>query len=159
MSSVKDIDHGWKAIKKEIKLIKGKQVAVGVLSDAGEYPSEVGGRRPNIAEVATWMEYGVPGLYPARPFMTIAYEKNVALINAKKKELTGLIEDGKISTEFALKTLGEFFVAIVYKTIGESGNFAPNAPATIAIKGSSAPLIDKGRLRQSVTYEVRRKGG
>ena len=30
----------------------------------------------------------------------------------------------------------------------------PNSPATIAAKGSSNPLIDTGKLRQSVSYEV-----
>jgi hypothetical protein len=30
----------------------------------------------------------------------------------------------------------------------------PNAPSTIAKKGSDVPLIDTGRLRQSVDYTV-----
>ena len=34
----------------------------------------------------------------------------------------------------------------------------PNAPSTIAKKGSSATLIDSGALRQAITYVVRKKG-
>ena len=37
------------------------------------------------------------------------------------------------------------------------GSLAPNAPATIARKGSDTPLIDTGALRQSITYVVRKK--
>lgn len=38
-----------------------------------------------------------------------------------------------------------------------SGELAPNAPSTIAKKGSSAPLIDTGALRAAVTYVVRKE--
>ena len=35
----------------------------------------------------------------------------------------------------------------------------PNAPSTIRKKGSDKPLIDTGRLRQSVNYVIKPKGG
>ena len=38
------------------------------------------------------------------------------------------------------------------------GTFEPNAPSTIRKKGSSRPLIDTGRMRQSVNFIIRRKG-
>ena len=47
---------------------------------------------------------------------------------------------------------------IVQKTIKE-GSFVPNAPSTIRKKGSDKPLIDTGRLRQSVNYHIKPKGG
>ena len=34
------------------------------------------------------------------------------------------------------------------------GNWAENSPLTIAQKGSALPLINTGKLRQSITYEV-----
>ena len=34
------------------------------------------------------------------------------------------------------------------------GEWAPNSPMTIENKGSAMPLIDKGRLRGAITYEV-----
>lgn len=37
-------------------------------------------------------------------------------------------------------------------------NWAPNAPMTIALKGSDKPLIDTGQLRKSIVYIVD-KGG
>jgi hypothetical protein len=30
----------------------------------------------------------------------------------------------------------------------------PNSPVTVALKGSSKPLIDSGELRGAVTYKV-----
>ena len=44
------------------------------------------------------------------------------------------------------------------KYITDGTHLAPNAPSTIAKKGSSVPLIDTGALLNSITYEVRRKG-
>lgn len=53
-------------------------------------------------------------------------------------------------------------------TIGESAskawftdpanNWAPNAPSTIAQKGSDSPLIDRGELRRSITHVVEVNG-
>lgn len=37
------------------------------------------------------------------------------------------------------------------------GHLAPNAPATIARKSSSLPLVDTGSLLNSITYAVREK--
>lgn len=38
-----------------------------------------------------------------------------------------------------------------------SGALAPNAPSTIAKKGSSQPLVDTGAMLGSINYAVRRK--
>ena len=39
-----------------------------------------------------------------------------------------------------------------------SGPFVPNAPSTIARKGSDRPLIDNAQMLNAVTYVVRKKG-
>ena len=39
----------------------------------------------------------------------------------------------------------------------KSGSLAPNAPSTIARKGSSTPLIDTGAMLGSINYAVRKK--
>ena len=49
--------------------------------------------------------------------------------------------------------LGELVKGEVQRRIAELKT-PPNAPATIARKGSSNPLIDKGVLRASATYKV-----
>ena len=49
---------------------------------------------------------------------------------------------------------GNYGASEVKKGIVSGKNFAPNHPYTVAKKGSSKPLIDKGDLIGSVTYEV-----
>ena len=41
--------------------------------------------------------------------------------------------------------------------IREGSNLAPNAPQTVARKGSSTPLIDTASMLNSITYAVRKK--
>jgi phage gpG-like protein len=150
--SVTKIDRGWNRITKELKLMDNSYVNVGVLSDAGSYE---GGT--TLAEVATANEFGVPSKnIPARPFMAQAFDK------AKEKlgqHINGLVSDiyrGIKSTKGALAELGEDHKGNVQGTF-VTGDFAPNSPVTKAIKGSGQPLIDTGRLRQSINYEVKLK--
>lgn len=53
----------------------------------------------------------------------------------------------------ANKRIGLKGRALVVKSI-RARDYAPNSPITIAIKGSSAPLVDRGDLIQSITYSV-----
>jgi hypothetical protein len=54
------------------------------------------------------------------------------------------------------KIIGEAGLFQIQKAFETSGNgqWAPNSAITIRQKGSSKPLIDTGRLRGSITYEV-----
>ena len=46
---------------------------------------------------------------------------------------------------------------VIQESITE-GAWEPNAPSTVAKKKSSKPLIDTGRMRQSVNYIIRERG-
>ena len=61
------------------------------------------------------------------------------------------------SADRILKKIGIFQKDLIQEKITE-GSFAPNAPSTIKAKGSSKPLIDTGRMRQSVNFEIKQKG-
>ena len=100
-----------------------------------------------------FMELGVTGPHkitiPARPWLapgvqsgTIEYLREIEKGVKKGDNLdmvldrVGIIATGKVQQYMTdLKT-------------------PPNAPSTIAKKGSSNPLIDSGMMRQSVTYSV-----
>lgn len=56
-----------------------------------------------------------------------------------------------------LKEIGIFQKDLIQEKITD-GDFAPNAESTIRQKGSSKPLIDSGRMRQSVNYVIQKKG-
>lgn len=49
--------------------------------------------------------------------------------------------------------IAEQVIQVGFETQG-FGNWAPNAPATVARKGSDSPLIDTGELRRSISSEV-----
>ena len=93
---------------------------------------------------------------PARPFLRQSVDDNVSKINSflqsKKKDLVR-----GVSAEQVLKEIGIFQKDLIQEKITE-GNFTPNAESTVKKKGSSKPLIDTGRMRQSVNYEIKSKG-
>lgn len=100
-----------------------------------------------------YMELGVTGAYtmsiPARPWLVPGVESGnddyVAILRSSIKR------DGNL--EKALNRVGVVAVSKVQQYMTDLRSPA-NAPSTIAKKGSSNPLIDKGVLRQSVTYKV-----
>lgn len=105
----------------------------------------------DITEVAAMNEYGGSDR-PARPFMKTSFTENEDKLHAACDAVNHAINGGS-SAEAALKTLGVTVKGIVQEHIVEGG-FAPNAPSTIARKGSAQPLIDTGLMRQSVNYVV-----
>jgi hypothetical protein len=50
--------------------------------------------------------------------------------------------------------LGQWGAAAVKRTITSGQVTPPDAPGTIARKGSSTPLIDEGQLVNAITYAV-----
>ena len=62
-----------------------------------------------------------------------------------------------VSAEEILKSIGLKVKDLMQAEIIE-GNFAPNAASTVRRKKSSRPLIDTGRMRQSVNYQIKAKG-
>lgn len=149
MVSIEDIDHGFKSIVKEIKSFKNDYVKVGVLSDAGM--SEDG--KTGLVDVATFNEFGTSRI-PPRPFMGQTFDKNKVEINRKIDEGFNAIVSGKEQAMPLLKKLGVWYKGEIQK-IFTDGNFVPNAPSTLKQKSEKGrPLIDTGRLRQSIQFSV-----
>ena len=67
------------------------------------------------------------------------------------------MDESGASGEQILKKIGIFQKDLIQEKITE-GEFAPNAASTVKKKGSSKPLIDTGRMRQSVNYVIKEKG-
>ncbi len=110
----------------------------------------------DICDVAAWNELGTVNM-PSRPFLRESVDENEAKINnflqSKKSELIR-----GISAEQILKEIGIFQKDLIQEKITE-GSFAPNAESTLKKKNSSKPLIDTGRMRQSVNYVIKKKEG
>lgn len=113
----------------------------------------------DVALRATVNEFGSPEKnIPERSFLRKTFdEKRTPLRDVQKRALSRVIA-GKITVEEGLSIIGQWFQREVQRTITDTYS-PPNAPSTIAKKGSSHPLIDTGEMRQAIAYEVNLKGG
>jgi hypothetical protein len=96
---------------------------------------------------------------PARPVIqpAIAVPENKERITAELKQAahSTLEGDEQAAHEHLVKagTLGANAAKRWFTD--PSNGWAPNAPSTIAEKGSNKPLIDTGELRRDITYVVK----
>lgn len=151
---VRDKDHGWNRIKREVKSMRNAKVRIGILSNAGSYPADEEGNQASIAEVAYYNEYGTRRGIPERPFIRTTADENRAKY---AKYLRQQLEDvfaGTKTVRTALERAGTMAQGHVRKKIRDIKRPA-NKPATIAAKGSSNPLIDDAIMLRAVDYEVK----
>lgn len=130
-----------------------KRVKVGF--PAGEADSD------NINK-AVWNEFGTRGgasgggwggPIPERPFFRNALRNNkdayqTAMRTSAVKILRGTTTLATVMQKLGILAQGDIQAEIT------SLSSPPNSPITIALKGSSKPLIDTGETRGAVTYKV-----
>jgi hypothetical protein len=143
-----------------LKQIGGEYVTrVGILgSDAGTVHDAESGL--TNSQLGVIQEFGSESRnIPARSFLRMPLE-------TKQKELVDSLGSGMVKDKMEkgdiqgiYRLLGEVGAGIVREAFPTSGygNWQPNAPSTIAKKGSSKPLIDTGVLSRSITYDVVKK--
>lgn len=157
-STVTDTDMGYAAMVREFKrLANGKHVVIGIRGDKGAVKEE--GAALSVVEYAAVNEFGSSdGRVPERPFMRSTFDENKAKYASELKKGVGSILDGSSTLDVVLGRLGLRVQGDIQKKIAEgTGLPPPNAPLTIARKGSSHTLIDTGRMRQSIDFEVRNR--
>jgi hypothetical protein len=128
---------------------KHDHVAVGILQDE---PRNDGF---SMVDLAMAHEYGSKdGRIPERSFIR-------STCDAQRKKHLDLIRQfqskillGRITAKQALTQLGEVVSKDMVETIN-NGIDPALKPATIKRKSSSKPLIDTGRLKGSITHEIR----
>lgn len=146
-NSVQEIDQGWDAIKDQVAKAKGSSVNVGILSDAQPHPDD----GADMALIAAANEFGTDTI-PARPFLRGAFDANQRGLTQTASRLFGLIMEGKLTSRRALALMGEEHQGQVQEYL-QALDTPPNAPRTVAQKGSSNPLIDEGHLLESIRWE------
>lgn len=109
----------------------------------------------DICDIAAWNELGTVNM-PSRPFMRKSVDENEGKIKSFVKSMKQDLVSGASGAQI-LKKIGIFQKDLIQEKITE-GEFAPNAASTVKKKGSSKPLIDTGRMRQSVNYVIKEKG-
>ena len=101
-----------------------------------------------VAQVARIQEYGSIKI-PPRPFFRNAIDNNMQ----KWLDFLGRDLVNTNNAELSYNRLGEMARGDIVESITQLDT-PPNAPKTIARKGSSNPLIDTGFLRANVTFKV-----
>ncbi len=135
--------------------LQGRYVTrVGVLGNGDARPD---GEALGNAEIGLTQEFGsISQNIPPRSFLRMPILFNKAkifrfLVTPRAK---ALLEQGKIKEIYKIVgVIAEGIVAEAFATRG-FGRWAANSPVTIALKGSSAPLIDTGELMKSISSVV-----
>lgn len=139
-----DDDDGISDILDEIEGAEHNAVDIGILSDENEL----------LRIYASANEFGTRnGHIPERSFIRAAIDENQGRIDARAEHVFRQVTDGRISMETGLGWMGEFIQRLVTSKI-TTLRHPPNKQSTIDRKGSSNPLIDSGRMRQSIRWEL-----
>jgi hypothetical protein len=143
-------------IQKIHRLVQENEVLIG-------YPDGVQHPKTTIqnSDMARALHFGTRSI-PARPFLYDAIVSVRSQLQEKMKKMHERnIERGGVQEptgEFSLEGIGAFIVGAVQRLVrgGYYKGVMPNAPITIARKGSDTPLIDTGFLMQSTTFVTRK---
>lgn len=152
-------DRVLRDLEKKIADLTAHTVRVGVLSNKGGSSKAVGrdGKATiSLTELAAIHEFGSPAAgIPERSFIRSAFPANDAELERVAGVLAHNVIMGRNSVAKALGLLGIWASARVKSNVMSGAHIKPkNADATIAKKGSSRPLVDTGRLVNSVNHLV-----
>lgn len=90
---------------------------------------------------------------PERSFIRTGFDTNVNKISNKIESLIGDVLEFNIDPDVFLEAIGQEFAGLIQRHMRRV-NSPPNKPSTIAVKGSSNPLQDSGRLIGAIDYRV-----
>lgn len=91
---------------------------------------------------------------PSRPFMRGTFDEQQNELAEKADELERAILTKKMSKRLALSELGQMHRNQIQKNMKTQGKYKANHPYTVKRKKSSNELIDTGKLRQAINFEV-----
>lgn len=151
MGSVKLDMSGWKHLKKTLE--GNYTTRVGILGSEGS--KQHADTKKTNAEIGAIHELGLVAGIPQRSFLKMPLESKLfSKIEAEKEQYYTALKNGKLVKWFqALGMWSEEIIDEAFTTSG-FGSWAPNAPITIARKGSAMPLIDTGQLRNSISHII-----
>ena len=151
---------------RELQYLASHQVEIGIFADAsrdGAVPmlviaaaNEFGAKIPkHQARFGDLDDVSPVGwvIIPERSYLRAWFDENVDALQATMERLIGQVVEGKISGRAALETIGGYVATHVQAYMVDLKT-PPNAPSTIARKGSSNPLIDTGQLKDAITWRV-----
>ena len=90
---------------------------------------------------------------PERSFIRTTMDEKRGQLNTLTDKLLVQVTLGQFKMKRALQILGEFIETSIKRKITILQD-PGNAPSTVAKKGSSNPLIDTGRMRNSIRHKT-----
>lgn len=133
-------------------------VLVGVPAGA-EHVDETTGEKATMAKIAAIHEFGADNI-PERPVLRQGTRNGMKKLQRVTEAHLRAVLQGKMTLIQVVQRTGVLIVGEVKREFtSPAPAFVPNAPATIARKGSSRPLVDTGQFRQSITYSTEDKAG
>jgi hypothetical protein len=148
--TIKDTDHGYKALIERVFGFAKPTISVGILEADGDKPH--GDDDVTILMVAIWNEFGTSRI-PARSFIREWFDESeaelrVALTEGMKRVVAGQITKEQLLEQLAQKAVGDIQARMA------SSIPPPNAPSTAARKKSTTTLENTGALRGSISYRI-----
>lgn len=150
-------------IERAVARLGRLEARVGVMAKAGASSQD---SSFGMAELAYVHEFGSPKAgVPQRSFLRSTFEEQGPALEKLSARAAKAVVEGRVAPEAAVALLGEWGVARVRENMTRGIN-PPLAPATLEKRkriqagkvGRDTPLINTGRLRQAVTYDVREGG-
>jgi len=125
------------------------ELTVGVHAPEGAQQHSDG---PTVLQIAEWNEFGLG--VPQRSFVRAWFDEQKGDVHLTlRDQLRGATRRGD-ALQTSLNRVALFAQGRMQKRIAD-GIEPENAPSTIARKGSSKPLIDKGILRAAITAKAK----
>lgn len=150
MSSVREIDRGWRRIRRELERAQRLEVAVGILEGSNN-------DGVSIAEYAAYNEFGTANI-PDRPFMAPAFDENVSKIEDDFKKQYRQMTSGARDANGALTVVGQKHASRIQNVITGRNILPRLADSTVAAKhGSTKTLVDTGAMVNAVHIEIRNR--
>lgn len=151
-------DRGLDALKRELAAVgAGKSYTkAGILGKTAERDPVSGAAQEPASnvDIAIANEFGTDTI-PERSFMRASFDNNTMKYIDQFARGARAIYDGKAGVKQILDMLGMQAASDMRNLIRSgSGVPPPNAPATIARKGSSHTLVDTGQMINSVSNET-----
>ena len=150
-SSFKDNSRKWDAFTKSLPAMEKLEVVIGI--QAGDTDKKT---QDLLVTRAVANELGTRNI-PARPFISTASDENRPAWWKRFDMTTNQVWQGRARPDDPFESAGQAATRDIQRKIDSIQN-PPNSPRTIAMKGSSNPLINSGQMRQGIRHEVRRAG-
>lgn len=136
----------FQALTDVVWALGARAIDVGIFKESGE----------EVVTRAIVNNYGAPARnIPQREFMASSMRLGADEINKTAKDVLEVVIKRKATPERGLMLLALKGQALMRRRIVELDK-PPNAPSTIAKKGSDNPLIDTGEMLREVDFRIRR---